>query len=234
MSKRIFLVFLFTLTFALSAWGYEAITVKDGGTMKGRVKVTGTIPQDETFSPTKDKAHCGETMQREKYVISAEGGVRYATVMIQGITKGKAASTDVVLVDNKNCAFHPHVQVAAVGQTLGVRNSDPMLHNTHMYLNKLTVFNAALPITGMEVKRPIRKEGLWDVHCDAHTFMHGFMQVSDSPYVAVTDAAGRFTISDIPAGTYKVKIWHEALGEQEKTVTITPNGTADLTVDYAR
>ncbi len=234
MSRRIFLAFLFTLAFAVSAWGYEAVEVKDGGSVKGKVKVTGNIPQDETISPTKDMAYCGETMPREKYIISSDGGVRYAVVMIEGITKGKPASKEVVLIDNKKCAFRPHVQVSTVGQTLGVRNSDPMLHNTHMYLNKLTVFNAALPITGMEVKRPIRKEGLWDVHCDAHTFMHGFMYVADNPYIAVTDAEGRFTISDIPPGTYKLKIWHEALGEQEKTVTIGPKGTEELTVDYKK
>ena len=173
-------------------------------------------------------------MPREKYVISADGGVRYAVVMIEGITKGKAIPKENVVVDNKKCAFHPHAQVGVEGQTLVVRNNDPMLHNTHMYLHTITVFNAALPITGMEIKRPIRKAGLWDIKCDAHTFMRGYLYIADNPYLAVTDAEGNFSIKDIPAGAYNVKVWHEALGEQEKTITIAPNGTEELAIDYKK
>jgi plastocyanin len=234
MCKNIALLLFSLVIVSAQAWAYEAVEVKDGGALRGKVKITGAIPADESFVPTKDKEHCGDILPREKYVISADGGVRYAVVMIQGITKGKAPSKEPVVIDNKKCRFTPHVQVAMVGETLGVHNSDPMLHNTHMYLNKMTVFNAALPITGMEIKRPIRQGGLWDVHCDAHTFMHGFMQVSDNPYLAVTDAEGNFSIKDIPAGTYKVKIWHEALGEQEKSVTIAPNKTEELAIDYQK
>ena len=53
--------------------------------------------------------------------------------------------------------YDPHVQTAVKGQNMVVRNDDPMLHNTHMYLDKKTIFNAALPRQGMEIKKPIQK-----------------------------------------------------------------------------
>ncbi len=232
MSKRIFLVFLFTLVFALSAWGYETIEVKDGGSIKGRVKVSGTIPKDETVVVTKDTDHCGAKLPREKYVIGPEGGVQHAVVFIEGIGKGKAISKNEVLIDNKKCAFHPHVQVGTIGQTMVVRNDDPMLHNTHMYLNNKTIFNAALPRTGMEIKKPINRGGLVEVHCDAHTFMLGWFYIMDHPYVTTTDANGNFTISDIPPGSYEVEVWHEALGVQEHKITIAPKEVIELNVEY--
>lgn len=34
----------------------------------------------------------------------------------------------------------------------------------------------------------------------------------DHPYFAVTNAAGRFTIRDVPPGAQRVVVWHEAVG----------------------
>ncbi len=220
------------LLFALTASGYESIEVKNGGSIKGRVKISGAVPKDETVVVTKDMDHCGTKLAREKYVISTDGGVQHAVVFIEGIGKGKAIPKNDVMIDNKKCAFHPHVQVGTLGQSMVVRNDDPMLHNTHMYLNKKTIFNAALPRTGMEIKKPIKREGLVEVHCDAHTFMLGYFYIMDHPYVTTTDANGNFTISDIPPGTYVVKVWHEALGLQEYKVTVAPNEPIVLNVEY--
>lgn len=229
------LVLLVTFLFlSLTAWGYEGGTVSNGGEIKGKIKVTGAIPKDETVTVDKDQQHCGNSLPREKYVISSDGGVQHAVVFIQGINKGKAISKSDVLIDNKKCAFHPHVQVGTLGQSMVVRNDDPMLHNTHMYLNKKTIFNAALPRTGMEIKKPINREGLVEVHCDAHTFMQGWFYIVDHPYITVTDAQGNFAIKDVPPGTYTVKIWHEALGEQEKAVTVAPNGSVEVVAEFKR
>jgi plastocyanin len=231
MSKRIFLVFLFAFAFALSAWGYETVEVKDGGSIKGKVKVTGAIPRDETIIVTKDKSHCGEKLPREKYVISAGGGVKNAVVVLEYITKGKPIPTETVVIDNKHCAFHPHVQTAVQGHTLMVRNSDPMLHNTHLYLNKKTIYNFALPRTGMEIKKPINRVGLIEVECDAHDWMKGYLYVADNPYITVTDAEGNFSIGEIPPGDYEVEVWHEAFGMQEHKITIEPKEVLELSIE---
>ena len=220
------------LSLALSAWGYETIEVKNGGAIKGTVKIAGTVPKDETIIVTKDKEHCGEKLPREKYLISAAGGVRNAVVLIKYIAKGKPLSKDNVVIDNKHCAFRPHVQTAAKGQTLVVKNNDPMLHNTHLYLNKKTVYNFALPRTGMEVKKAINRAGLIEIECDAHDWMKGYLYVTEHPYAAVTDANGSFSIRDIPPGDYEIEVWHEAFGMQEHKVTVVPGEVLDLNIEY--
>lgn len=45
----------------------------------------------------------------------------------------------------------------------------------------------------------------------------------ENPCYALTDKDGRFTITDIPAGTYKMVVWHPYIGGvKELTVTIQP------------
>jgi plastocyanin len=227
---------IFVLVLALlpsfAAWGYDVIEVKDGGTLKGTVKVTGNVPKDETVAVTKDANYCGATLPREKYVIGPGGGVKNVVVLIENISRGKAIPDKVVEIDNKKCAFHPHVQVGAKGQKVGIINSDPMLHNTHIYLDKNTVFNVALPLTGFEVKKTIKESGLMTVRCDVHSFMLGYLYIADSPYITVTDEKGDYSLTDIPAGQYEVKFWHEGFGELEKGAEIAPGGVDTLNVQY--
>jgi plastocyanin len=217
-----------------AAWGYETIEVKNGGSIKGTVKIAGDIPKDETIVVTKDKDHCGEKLPREKYLIGAGGGVKNAVVLIEHIGKGKAVPKDPAVIDNKQCAFHPHVQTAAKGQILVVRNDDPMLHNTHLYLNKRTVYNFALPRTGMEIKKTINREGLIEIECDAHDWMKGYLYVVDHPYITVTDANGGYALRDVPPGEYEIEVWHEAFGMQKHKVTVAPGESIELNIEYKR
>jgi plastocyanin len=232
MVKKSLILAMGLMLVAASAWGYEAGPVNNGGTIKGMVTVAGPIPQDETIDVTRDQGRCGETLPRQKYVISSDGGIKNVVVYIAQIEKGKPIPEDKIVIDNKKCAFHPHVQVAVKGQTMTVKNDDPMLHNTHMYIDKKTIFNAALPFQGVEINRPLNKTGLVDIECDVHSWMQGYIYVSDNPYITVTDEEGNFSIGDVPPGTYDLQFWHEAFGTQQKKVTVEANGTITVEAEY--
>ena len=232
MLKYLLMTVFLVLALSVNGWAYEQTTVTNGGSITGRVLVTGNIPTDETVKVTKDNSACGDTLPREKYVISPDGGVRYAVVFIEEIKKGKALPKEPVEIDNVKCAFVPHVQVGVKGQQLIVKNTDPMLHNTHLYLDKRTVYNFAMPITGMKIQKPMRKEGLISVECDAHAWMKGYLYLTDHPYIAVTDENGNFSIGDVPPGDYEIKIWHEALGQQKQHATVPASGAAELNVEF--
>jgi RNA polymerase sigma factor (sigma-70 family) len=45
-----------------------------------------------------------------------------------------------------------------------------------------------------------------------YPWMRGFVRVFDHPYFAVTDADGRFEIAKVPAGTWRLVVWHETTG----------------------
>jgi hypothetical protein len=50
----------------------------------------------------------------------------------------------------------------------------------------------------------------------------------------VTDVHGGFKLTDVPPGTYTVKVWHETLGTLMQKVTVKPNETAKVTFELAK
>lgn len=194
------------------AGGYEATDVKDGGTLTGVVKFAGDPPKLAPIPVTKDKEVCGDSKPSEALVVGAGKGVKNTVVWIEGITKGKKPQGHEAVLDNVKCLFSPHVVVVVAGATAKVKNSDGILHNTHGFLEKATVFNLALPIQNqvIDVTKRLKKTGVVDIQCDAHPHMRASMIVVDHPYIAITDDGGAFKLADIPPGTYKVVAWHES------------------------
>jgi hypothetical protein len=62
--------------------------------------------------------------------------------------------------------------------------------------------------------------------------MQAFIRVDPHPFHAVTDANGEFSIANVPAGTYKLKAWHEVFYGQDLEVTVTPDETVTLEIKY--
>ncbi|MFQ5847028.1 MAG: carboxypeptidase regulatory-like domain-containing protein [Candidatus Methylomirabilales bacterium] len=200
------------------ALGYDVVQVKDGGTLTGSVKFVGAPPKLAPIPVKKNQDLCGKSVASEALVLGPNKGVRYAVIWIEGIAKGKKIEKKTVVLDNTKCLFVPHVLAVTAATKTRVRNSDPILHNTHGFLSKRTVFNLALPLqdqvldVSRRIKRLGRKKrfGVMDIQCDAHTHMKAWMVVRPDPYFAVTDERGRFKVTDIPPGTYKVVAWHES------------------------
>ncbi|MFQ5899047.1 MAG: hypothetical protein ACE5JN_12500 [Candidatus Methylomirabilia bacterium] len=215
---------LVTLALALAgaipglALGYEVVEVKDGGTLTGSVKFVGAPPKLEPIPVKKNQDLCGSSVPSEALVLGANKGVRYTVVWIEGVAKGKKIEKKNVVLDNAKCLFAPHVLAVTTSTKTRVKNSDPVLHNTHGFLARRTVFNLALPIENQVIDitrrirklRRIKKLGVVDIQCDAHTHMRAWMVVRPDPYFAVTGESGNFKIVDIPPGTYKVVAWHES------------------------
>jgi plastocyanin len=218
----------------VGAAAYEAVTVTDGGTIKGKVVYQGSVPMKKII-PTKDQATCGDVREEPEIVVGADKGVLDAVVYLKGVQKGKplekpAKKPELV---NQKCTFVPHVQAVPVG-TIVVVNSDPVMHNTHAFHGKQTVFNLALPVKGQRVERPMTKPGVHRIECDTHGWMLGWVFAADNPYHAVTRKDGTFTIADVPPGSYTLVAWHELTGEQETQVTVKPKEAVEVPVELKK
>ena len=213
--KAIALAALLMLATSPAAAEYVETMVADGGTLSGVVRFNGAAPTLAPLAVNKNRDVCGESKPAEALVLGADKGVKGSVVLIEGITKGKKAAGDVVL-DNHKCLFVPHVSATTVGARARVKNSDAILHNTHGFLGKPTVFNVALPNSGqvVDITKRLTKTGPVRVLCDAHPHMMGWLYVHDSPYVTTTDERGQFKIDGIPPGTYKVTMWHEGFRQK--------------------
>jgi hypothetical protein len=225
---------------------YEEITVTDGGTLSGVVRFTGSPPRLEPIGVHRDREICGAQQPSEALVVGPDRGVRGSVVLIEGIAKGKKATSEV-LIDSQRCLFVSHVSALALGARARVKSSDAAVHNVHGFMGAATVFNLALPNRDqlVDITRRLTTPGVVRVVCDAHPNMFAWLLVHDSPYVAVTDDTGAFRIADIPPRTYKVTMWHEGFrargsGKEDgrprydeprtitKQVTIAPGGAATV------
>jgi len=63
--------------------------------------------------------------------------------------------------------------------------------------------------------------------------MHSFVYVAKNPYFSVVGADGTFSIGDIPAGEYKVMMWHGFLGEKKVgKITVEAGGEVSMELSY--
>ncbi len=198
--------------------------------MKGRVIFEGTPPAVEKVEVKSDIPTCGATKEVRKIVLGADQGVANAVVRIIG-AQGEPKLTEGPL-DQVNCEFKPHVQVLPAGSTIKLTSEDPVLHNAHgFYEDGSTAFNIAVPIAGMEVPIKLKQPGVIKLRCDAgHTWMNAYIVAVDSPYYALTDADGNFSIESVPPGTYEIEVWQEWLGKHREPIVIKEGETAPVTI----
>jgi hypothetical protein len=235
--KSIFisLVSVCLLGLVSSAWSYEEMQVANGGAIKGKVTYTGSVPTRKII-PTKDQEVCGGIRDERQVIVGPDSGVMDAIVYLKEVPKGKRwdKPKKTPTINNRKCNFEPHVQVMPAGMNLAILNSDPVLHNTHGFLIKATVFNVAMPKQGMRVERPIKKPGIVRVECDAHGWMLAWIYAADNPYYAITGKDGTFSIPAVPPGEYTMVVWQEYTGSMEMPVTVKANETVTVPVEIKK
>ncbi len=210
------------------AFAYEAIEVKDGGTIEGTIKYEGIPPAREKPEATKDKETCGKTDLSEDLVVGSDNGLTNVVVMLTSVQKGKKWPAVKPTLAQKGCDFHPRVVVIPTGVEVEIKNDDGILHNVHTFSTKNPSLNRNQPRFRKVMTVKFDQAEIIKVTCDAHNWMLAWFIVSDDPYVAVTDGQGHFAIKDVPAGSYKVEIWHEKLGKETKDVTVRAGETVAL------
>jgi plastocyanin len=217
------------------AFGYDEGTVTGGGSIEGQIIYKGPV-QTRKIIPNKDVEVCGGIREEPLIQVGPNQAVENAVVYLVDVAKGKpwpAETKKAAELDNLKCRFVPDVQVIRAGP-LVVINSDPVLHNTHGYYGKRTAFNMALPNQGQHIPTELTRAGTVRVDCDAHGWMEGWIYVVDNPYYAITDADGRFKITDVPPGSYKLVAVQSLTGPNEQSVTVAGGKPSTLTIELKK
>jgi hypothetical protein len=234
-SKVFFICLVLFLGVPFVAFAYDTIEVKNGGNIEGVVEFAGaSAPKDKIQKLSSETKYCGTQLPEEKYLIK-DKKIENVVVYIEEIKAGKAVPSEPVTLTNLKCAFVPHVAVGFKGDKFIEKNDDPIFHNIHTYLNGKTMYNIGLPEKGSSVTKPLTKTGVIEVTCDSHPWMHGYLYVSDHPYIAVTNAKGEFSLKNIPPGTYAIEAWHEALGKVKVSNIKVESGKTDkIKLEYKK
>jgi len=174
-------------------------------------------------------------VQAKRYEIVSKGGVLstqppLAVVYLDG-SFPQSGSLPTKEVTQKDLTFIPALLPVRVGTKVEFPNLDDTYHNIFSYspakrfdLGRYRPDERPIP------SQVFDKPGLVTLRCDIHEHMRGLILVLITPHFVITDTAGHFRLSGLPAGHYTLKAWIDSKTTQEKPVDL-KNGQT-LHVDF--
>lgn len=195
------------------------------GHLKVRFVYDGDPPSPVPIIPDKDPQYCGNfKLFEENVVVNREnGGIANVLAYLDKRSSKVeeipihesylAKARDEVVLDNKGCRFEPRVTILWTPQTLLLKNSDSVGHNTNYLTFENPGENNLIPASGVlarELPKPEPRAA--KVTCNIHPWMASWLLVKDHPYAAASGSDGMVEIKNLPAGTWTFQFWHEAEG----------------------
>jgi plastocyanin len=212
-----------------------AVDPATAASLTGHITFTGAVPPAEVIrldgDPKCVAAAQGEV--RETEFIVSDDGKSLGNVFVyikEGLApRLYAVPNEPMVLDQQKCRYIPRVLGVQVGQPLEIRNSDPLLHNVRAEGAVNRPFDVGQPLQGIKTTHTFTtREVMIPVKCQVHAWMRGYIGVLEHPFFAITDANGRFSIPQLPPGTYTIEAWHERLGTQTQQVTVVAKDTKTL------
>ncbi|MCC7055201.1 MAG: hypothetical protein IT355_18145 [Gemmatimonadaceae bacterium] len=135
---------------------------------------------------------------------------------------GAPAEASIVM---RGREFTPRVAVVRRGGTVAFPNQDPYSHNVFSNTEPVT-FDLGLYRRGATRSASFGRGGIYPIYCNIHARMVSYVIALSTPYVAHADDAGRFTLPDVPVGTYRLHVWHERAARASQDLVVTAAGAS--------
>jgi plastocyanin len=202
-------------------------------TVGGTVKFDGPAPKPAKIDMSQDP-NCQGSNTAENVVVA---GGHLANVFVY-VKEGLGNRTfdvpkEAVTLTQSGCRYHPHVLGVMAGQTIKIVNSDPTTHNIHPTPKDNREWNESQATQAPPIEKNFaREEILLPVKCNQHPWMKMFVNVTKSPFYAVSGPDGKFEIKGLPPGDYTLAFVHEKLGEQTQKVTLAAKDSKVVEVTF--
>jgi len=169
----------------------------------------------------------------KRYEIVTNGGVvatkpPLSVVYLEGSFPKRNSTTEKQMVQ-KDLNFVPALLPVQTGTKVAFPNLDDTYHNIFSFspakrfdLGRYRRDERPIPSVLFDVP------GLVTVRCDIHEHMRGLILVLDTPHFALSDAEGRFRLSGLPSGHYKLKAWLSSRVTLERAVELTSGSTLSV------
>ncbi|HBP90278.1 MAG TPA: hypothetical protein PKK23_16765 [Nitrospirales bacterium] len=246
------------------AQAYKTSEVQHGGTIQGHITFAGSSPAPLRFTVEKNPEVCGQERSLLKVethngfltgaVVVLEGvqtGKPFPAESFPGARPGEGefryqgGNTLGLQVRTKGCNFGPFTGVIAADEPVQFENQDIIKHTLHTFvardkkgtilrtthnqdLQPQTVIHETFDSDKLKTGHVVR------LICNRHDFMQNWLYAVDHPYFAISDQEGRFTINEIPPGTYTLLAWHPILGEQRQEVHVMADSELQSEFQFAR
>ena len=119
----------------------------------------------------------------------------------------EARTFDITINDK---VYAPRVVVAPVGSTVRFPNHDPFNHNVFS-VSEPNGFDLGLFGRNDSRSKTFMGPGLVRIFCNIHPRMVAYVVLVSNRYYTQPANDGTFAIADVPAGRYKLNVWHERI-----------------------
>lgn len=192
-----------------------------GGTIQGIVTLRGNPPPAQRRAIVSEHVVCG-TRHTDDDLKVDNGHIENVVVYLEGpMTQGKALNlNEPKVVEQKGCQFVPHLTLLPAGAPLLIKNSDGILHNFRTLSRANPPQNLSQMAGGPPLRLILERPEVIELACDLHRWMQAWVVVMGNAYYALSDAAGHYQLTDVPAGDYRLVSWQERLGRMDKRVVV--------------
>lgn len=177
------LIYLLVFTLAIS-WPEKAVADFAAVTVNGKIELTNSRLKSRDA-----------------------GGVVVWLDPVNGVPQ-RNSSKNRQVINQRDKRFLPHVVAVETGSEIDFPNDDPFFHNVFSVYNGKR-FDLGLYASGETRPVKFNRPGISYIFCNIHPHMSAVVVALETPYFAVTDKSGAFSIANVPAGNYQFNIWHE-------------------------
>ena len=123
---------------------------------------------------------------------------------------GAAKPTNAVEIAQIAKQFNPRVSVVPVGTMVNFPNKDAVRHHVYSFSPAKTF---ELKLYSGTPASPVQfdKAGVAVLGCNIHDNMVAWVVVVDTPYFGYSAKAGPVVLNNVPAGSYRLRVWHPGL-----------------------
>jgi plastocyanin len=208
----------------------ETEVPSDTGRVTGRVVYRGRVARswkapEEVWTPPETSMEAepdpSGAPSPPAIQITETGGLRDAAIWLDSDEARKSVrgmEFEPVEIDQKGSVFFPQMVVLPRGGTLKLKNSDGINHNVHLLSHRQEKNFLLRSQDEREVR--LNHNDAIRVTCDLHAWMRSSLVIVETPFFAVSDAEGHFTIGKVPPGVYTISIGHHRFTSEPENIQV--------------
>lgn len=180
-----------------------------------------------------DISLCGDRVTKKTFRKQANGDLSGALVWIDSSNfRWTPNATPPLEIRIERCKIHPRVVIVRPKQEVFFANGDPISYDLQFESQSNGVRSRPLPPNLKRTTISFEDSDFVKVRCLLHPHVIGYLMVQAHPYYGITDDNGRVKFSNFPPGSYRLGIWHEALGLKKTAEISLPAGSNKIEIKW--
>jgi plastocyanin len=169
----------------------------------------------------------GDDVELRGSVHAGDRPVPHAAVWLTASSRPGTVQPRKVVLDQRNLTFTPRILIVQVGATVELPNNDRVFHNVFSFRDGKR-FDLGLYPVGAVRRVTFDRPGVSRIFCNIHPNMAAYVVAVDTPYHAVADEEGRFSIPSVIRGTYTYHAWRPGAEELTGSAAVDEQRSLDI------